>query len=274
MDRFNPLDHPIAFTYPLRNSPIRDWWGHVPFATTLVDLLRPATLVELGVYRGDSFSAFCQAVMMLSLPTKCTGIDAWIGDENTGPQAEEDIKELFEFISKRYSFATLLKSYFDDAVGSFAPDSINLLHIDGCHRLEAVRSDFAQWLPKLAPEGIILFHDIAIGGHVSVGVDIFWRELKLLYPGAFFEFAHSWGLGVLAPKGVPASLASLFASVGTPDESLIQTYFQLQGARNHALMIYRQTHGDYLMLQAINDPVLSSDPRMNSSLDPGVQFTL
>jgi methyltransferase family protein len=258
--RFNPLDFPIAFQYPQRCSPIVDWWGHVPFAGTLVAALLPARIVELGVYRGDSFNAFCQAVQTLGIKTECLGIDAWIGDENTGPQVEAEIKELFTFIETRYPFARLIKSLFDDAVGDIADASIDILHIDGCHRTEAVQNDLTRWLPKLRDKGIILLHDIAIGGSEACGVDIVWKALKLQYPDAWFEFAHSWGLGVFAPKGIPEALASFFASVGTPDEEKIQTYFQLQGARNYVSMLYRLHFGDALLLEGLNAGPLVSDP--------------
>lgn len=35
------------------------WLGHLPFADWLVHALRPARIVELGVFKGTSFLAFC-----------------------------------------------------------------------------------------------------------------------------------------------------------------------------------------------------------------------
>src|ERR1700760_1482815 len=62
MKTFNPLCHPIVLTNPLRLGYNAGWREHIPFAFLLIDLLRPATLVELGTYYGDSYCAFCQAV--------------------------------------------------------------------------------------------------------------------------------------------------------------------------------------------------------------------
>lgn len=268
--RFNPLDFPGVFQFPYRNSGICDWWGHVPLAAMLMAAVKPKLFVELGVYRGDSFSAFCQAFQALELKGRCVGIDAWIGDENTGPQVEEDIKELFTFIEKHYPFATLTKGFFDDVVIDFVDGSIDLLHIDGCHRTDAVWNDFNKWLPKMAPAGIMAFHDIAIGGSTECGADVVWRDLKARYPGCWFEFAHSWGLGLLAPKGVPESLASFFGAPGTSDEDKIQTYFQLLGARNYVSTLYRRAYGDQYLLDGLNAGALVSDPKQAPRSDGAV----
>ena len=77
----------------------------------------------------------------------------------------------------------------------------DIIHIDGLHTYEAVSHDFSIWLPKLCENGIMLFHDIA--SVKKYGSNRFWEELKQQYP-YHFEFEHSWGLGILFPKGYEA----------------------------------------------------------------------
>jgi len=258
--RFNPIDHPIIFQFPERNSGCSDWWGHVPFAKYIVDALRPKLIVELGVFRGDSFCAFCQAVDTLEFDSRVVGIDAYIGEENTGFDVEELVATLTDFVSKRYGrFATLRRELFDDALVDVLDNSISLLHIDGCHEYEAVLHDYTTWLPKLSENGIILFHDIALGGK-GFGVDRLWRDLKAQHPDAWFEFFHSWGLGVLAPKGIPDSMRAFFASTGTPDEERIAAFFHLAGSRNFISTLYRRRFGDATLLAALADPNLIGTP--------------
>jgi hypothetical protein len=61
----------------------------------------------------------------------------------------------------------------------------------------AVEEDFRTWLPKLAPDAIVMFHDISPdSGYESAQ---HWSEMKDLYP--HIEFGHSYGLGVLFPVG-------------------------------------------------------------------------
>jgi hypothetical protein len=68
---------------PKRLTEINSWHGHIPFAFWLVKKLEPSVFIELGVHKGDSYSAFCQAVQLFSLDTACYGVDTW--KEDTRP---------------------------------------------------------------------------------------------------------------------------------------------------------------------------------------------
>ena len=85
------------FWTPERAAPSA-WIEHVPFAFWLVDVLRPRTIVELGTSTGVSYSAFCQAVKFLQLPTSCIAVDTWKGDEHVGLYSEDVYRE-FEIFS-------------------------------------------------------------------------------------------------------------------------------------------------------------------------------
>ena len=82
--RFNPLHQHLSFALPDRLTGVESWHQHLPFAAAIVAVLRPATLVELGTHRGDSYCGFCQAVTSLGLPTRCYAVDTWQGDEHSG----------------------------------------------------------------------------------------------------------------------------------------------------------------------------------------------
>ncbi len=175
------------------------WNGHRLFAYDLMAFLQPRLFVELGTYWGTSFYSFCQAVKDRELATRCVAIDTWEGDDHTG-KYENVVFETVQSIAKKLfptTDITLLRSYFADAVNDFEDESIDLLHIDGFHTYEAVKNDFTLWFPKLAEDGVVLFHDIA--DSCDYGSVTYWNELLDKYPG--FSFQHSWGLGVLFPKG-------------------------------------------------------------------------
>lgn len=175
------------------------WNGHRFFGYDLIKHLKPHLLVELGTYWGTSFFTFCQAVKDEGLKTRCVAVDTWAGDEHTGEYGNDVFATVNGLCDGTYQSVNteLIRSYFVEAVNSFADNSISLLHIDGLHTYEAVSEDFRNWLPKLEDNGVVLFHDIA--DSCDYGSVKFWKEISSQYPS--FTFQHSWGLGILFPKG-------------------------------------------------------------------------
>src|SRR5437016_11454306 len=179
--KFNPLNHPICLAYPGRLASTF-WAAHVPFAMFIVSLLRPQTIVELGVYTGVSYCAFCQAVKELDLDTRCYGIDNWCGDVHMGGYGPEVLSDLKSHHDPLYeNFSSLIQSTFDSAVDQFNDSTVDLLHLDGTHSYAAVSNDFEKWLPKMSNRGVMLFHDINVRDP-GFGVWKLWDELKRTYP--------------------------------------------------------------------------------------------
>ena len=171
------------------------WLEHIPFAFWLVDTLQPRKIVELGSHYGTSYFSFCQAVAKLDLETQCYAVDTWGGDEHAGQYGEEVYRQVSEYNQQHYSdISTLVRSTFDQALDHFSQGSIDLLHIDGLHTLEAVRHDFESWLPKLSDKAVVIMHDTNVRER-GFGVFQLLDELKQQYP--HFEFAHGHGLGVI-----------------------------------------------------------------------------
>lgn len=166
---------------------------HLPFAYELMRELKPRTFVELGVYRGESYFAFCQSVEENRLKTQCFGIDTWRGDIHAGLYGPEIGQEVAEHNVRYSRFSRLLQMTFDEALERFAPRSIDLLHIDGAHRYEDVKHDFEAWQPRLSRTAVVLFHDVTEHSG-DFGVHRLWSEIAKPRRSFLFDYGH--GLGV------------------------------------------------------------------------------
>ena len=108
------------FLPPDRLVQFEHWAGHIPFAFWLMRALRPGALVELGVHRGNSYCAFCQAISTFRIDARAFGIDTWGGDVHMGPE-EGLLADLRTHHDPRYAaFSTLLEMTFDQARDRFA----------------------------------------------------------------------------------------------------------------------------------------------------------
>src|SRR5579864_3340097 len=196
-----PFGFPSLTFRPLRYHyrGVKDWSGHIPFARDLVAALEPGIFVELGTHFGESYFAFCQAIQENGTPCTAFAVDTWRGDQHSGLYGPDVLEDVDRYNKSLYSsFSSLVRMSFDEAVGRFQDQAIDLLHIDGYHTYEAVRHDFETWLPKLKPGAIVLFHDTAVRRD-DFGVWRYWAELQKRY--TTFEFRTHSGLGVVSIPG-------------------------------------------------------------------------
>jgi hypothetical protein len=201
------------------------WTNHLHFAYDLVAMMKPALLVELGVDRGESYFAFCQAAAENQTGTRCFGIDTWRGDQHAGGYDETTFAQVAEHNRNNYeSFSTLLRSNFDDALARFAEASIDVLHLDGLHTETAVRHDVESWLPKLRPGGILLLHDVRVRSK-DFGVWKIWAELQ--QQSRWWTFEDGPGLGAWQKppeRALPGFLEELLAPPNESNAALARYY--------------------------------------------------
>lgn len=175
------------------------------FLYNLVAEIEPKRIVELGTYYGCSYFAFAQAIKDYMLDkTQLIGVDTWEGDIHSNFY-DDTVYETFERMQRKHFAlnATLdyntshIRSTFAEAVDTFEDNSIDVLMIDGEHTLEAAKRDFEMYLPKLAKNGIVLFHDTNVNRFTLKN---YWEKISKKYIS--YNFDNRYGLGVLAPKGV------------------------------------------------------------------------
>lgn len=203
------VEYPVLvsplFSLPQKMPPTA-WYGHIPFLFVLMEMTRPGRFVELGVHLGSSFIAACTATKSLGSETECLGVDTWEGDAHAGYYSGDRIyRDLSGYLQEQFPTARLIRAKFQDALKEIEDGSIDILHIDGLHTYEAVKDDYESWLPKVASDGVILFHDTNVFER-GFGVHKLWAEIA--NDSNSLHFPHSFGLGVLlrdpdAPQYAP-----------------------------------------------------------------------
>jgi predicted nucleic acid-binding Zn-ribbon protein len=261
---------------PRRYSPggIGNWSGHLPFAADLIDALKPSLLVELGTHFGESYFGFCQAIQAQGSDCRAFAVDSWTGDTQTGQYGPEVFEEVSAFNAAHYpSFSTLLRMSFDEASPLFGDETIDLLHLDGCHTYEAIQHDFTRWFPKVKAGGVILFHDIAVRTG-DFGAWKLWEEVSSGFPS--FAFQHDCGLGVLF-KGDSASIKNRFLAellTAATDAEGIRDYYVLCAER---LQYAHRAAGEFTSFCQMFSPDTAGYSKERSSTYPvsaGVETVL
>lgn len=225
MDRSTFWLRPTSYWLPA-HFPVSAWNTHAPFAAWLVDVLRPASVVELGTHLGFSCFAFAEAAARLGHPMVVNALDSWQGDEHAGFYGEEVLESVRTIAERDYPDSiTLVRGWFSDSRPLFDDASADLLHIDGRHGYEDAVDDYEQWRSVVRDGGVILFHDIAERDR-GFGVWRLWEQLERQH--STFTFHHGHGLGVLAVGEVESdALRRLFAADETTAERIRADFVRL-----------------------------------------------
>lgn len=165
------------------------WRGHGEFAMNLVEILKPDIVVDLGVDYG--FSTFCFAQPKIGT---VYGVDWFQGDEHAQYRnTYQFVKTLQSEVNTEFGInnVEIIKSDFTE-LSKIWSKKIDILHIDGLHTYDAVKSDFTNWIDHCNEDALILFHDT-----ISFPKDVgrFFNEIKDEFYN--FNFKHCHGLGVL-----------------------------------------------------------------------------
>lgn len=227
MPKFNPLDHPICFSQPLRLAPTAGL-AHVPFAMFLVEVMAPGVIVELGVDEGTLFCAYSQAVRQLRLSTRCFAIGNW-PNGNGEPGDSLSLANLRAHHDPLYGdFSQLIRIAPGEAHTNFENGAVDLLHISGRSHDEAPGDWIKSWLPKMSNHGVIVLDSISLHDGES-HVWKLWKRLKAEHP--HFELVHERGLGVISVGASPSDQVKQLLGTREPDVSLIREFFRQQGER-------------------------------------------
>ncbi len=203
------------------------WTDLVPALGMIFSTMRPRRFVELGTHNGMSFFSACQFSEFLKTNTQCIAVDSWEGDPHAGTHSPEVFTNFQSNLRSRFPSQIYLRTFFQEAAHAFDEGSIDLIHIDGFHSYEAVRSDFETWLPKMSDRGVMIFHDTNVHRN-DFGVWQFWEEVTKSFPS--IELKHGHGLGILYVGKENSDVSEVFEYFRTkPDyQTFLKTFLEAQ----------------------------------------------
>lgn len=216
---------PAAYWLPA-HYPASAWVTHAPFASWLMDAVRPHAVAELGAHLGYSCFVFAEAAKRLSLDCRISALDSWEGDDHAGFYGGEVFDYVRGVVSSDYpECVRMVRGLFTHSRSEFADGSIDILHVDGRHGYEDAREDYEEWVSAVRDGGVILFHDIAERDN-GFGVWRLWEDLA--EPGRSFTFDHGHGLGVLGVGEVRSGpLEALFTADRSTVERIREDFVRL-----------------------------------------------
>jgi predicted O-methyltransferase YrrM len=116
-------------------------------------------IVEIGSYTGKSscFLAY-GAERGNGVTVHC--VDLWdLGSQpNAHKYATATVLETFTARTAKLNVCPH-KASSADAAAAWTGPAVGLLFIDGMHTYEGVMADIGAWLPHMAPDGLVTFHD-------------------------------------------------------------------------------------------------------------------
>jgi predicted O-methyltransferase YrrM len=155
-------------------------------------LTAPATIVEIGSYRGRSAIVLAhgapEGVAVVAIDPHAgndRGPQQLAGSSDEG-QADNDA---FRANLERAGVLTRVRHVrlpAQDALGEVEGE-LGLLYVDGAHRYPPARDDIARWGARVRPGGMLLIHD----AFSSVGVTL--AILRLLAPSAEWSYVGRSG---------------------------------------------------------------------------------
>lgn len=162
---------------------------YLPLLYDLVASKRPKSIVTLGFGDGQAFFTLCQAAREQNTEGRCVAVHR----ERAGETENDDVAWLKgkEYGTEFYGDLIRL-CHGPDAVKEFKDQSVDLLLVHDSDSGAEVRADLSTWEAKLAPNGVVLVHGIALERVDNPKAA--WLKWSASRPTA--EFSDGIGLGL------------------------------------------------------------------------------
>lgn len=151
---------------------LQGWSSTNPIFATLIDLVRPKLIIEVGTWKGASAIYMANLCAERGLDTEILCVDTWLGDEHCRNSPEwapfaADVPRLYRQFASNVVHTghqhriTPIQRTSRQAADLFRRHGIRagLIYIDASHTYEDVKADAEDYLPLLEPQGVIFGDD-------------------------------------------------------------------------------------------------------------------
>jgi len=168
---------------PDRPLDLQGWNGLHPALTEAVEELRPALVLDVGVWKGQSVACLAEAMRRVVPDSALLAIDTFLGSPEHWNRDRED--RILDSLRLEHGWPGLYWQFLSNMVHSGHAERVvplaqtsgnaaailrrlrlrpDLVHIDAAHEYEPVRRDIADYWELLRPGGLLVGDDYAWPG--------------------------------------------------------------------------------------------------------------
>jgi Methyltransferase domain len=186
-----------SFPRKLFEHDLQGWNSQHSYLAEAISAVRPAVIVEVGVWKGSSTVFMANELKKHALKSVIIAVDTWLGASDhwtTRFFADLNLVNGYPALYNKF-MSNVIHSGVVESVLPLPIDSLNaaeilrlqdirpaMIHLDGGHDYESVLADLRAWWPLLAPGGILVGDDYWTSGTfpgVRKAFDDFFGTLEL-----------------------------------------------------------------------------------------------
>lgn len=167
-------------------------------AASIHNMPRNATIVEIGVHKGD----FSEKILKVARPKKLFLVDPWQYFESEdysrshygGSKIDQSVMdERYRGVARRFDdeieagCVEIVRAFSHDAAETLGDGQVDCVYIDGDHSYEGVKRDINAYFPKLRQGGLMIGDDYVLGRWWGDGVCRAFHE-RLAEGGCVLHF--------------------------------------------------------------------------------------
>jgi cephalosporin hydroxylase len=168
-----------SFPRNLFGHDLQGWNSQHPYLAEAIGVVRPAVILEVGVWKGGSTVFMANELRKRALKSVIIAVDTWLGaSDHWTTQYFTDLNLVNGYPSLYNKFmSNVIYSGVVEFVLPLPIDSLNaaeilrlqdvrpaMIHLDGGHDYESVLADLRAWWPLLTPGGILVGDDYWASG--------------------------------------------------------------------------------------------------------------